>query len=81
MIRRPQEDWYAFNVVVDLLFLVDLLGRFLTAYRDEVAKRMVFEPVMIARHYGQGLLVPDLIASVPLSIVSSSIEVPLSMRA
>lgn len=68
--KRLQEDWYAFNIGVDLLFLVDLAGNFLTAYRDEVANRLVFEPAKIARHYLDGLLVPDVIASVPLTIVS-----------
>lgn len=50
--------------------MVDLAGNFLTAYRDEVANRLVFEPAKIARHYLDGLLVPDVIASVPLTIVS-----------
>lgn len=68
--QRWQEDWYAFNVGVDLCFLADLAARFLTAYHDDYANRIVYEPTMIARHYCSGLLVPDLIASVPLTIVS-----------
>lgn len=55
---------------VDLLFVVDLMGRFLTAYFDDTAGRLVFQPVSILRHYASGLLVPDLIASVPLTVVS-----------
>ena len=67
-----QEDWHAFNFVVDVCFLVDLVARFLTAYHDDYADRMVYEPMRIARHYSRGLLVFDLIASVPLTIVSFS---------
>eukprot|EP00752_Nemacystus_decipiens_P002973 g2761.t1 len=63
------EDWHAFNFVVDVCFLVDLVARFLTAYHDEYANRMVYEPTRIARHYSRGLLVFDLIASVPLTII------------
>lgn len=65
-----QEDWHAFNFVVDVCFLVDLAARFLTAYHDEYANRMVYRPMQIARHYSRGLLVFDLIASIPLTIVS-----------
>ncbi|CAM9795540.1 unnamed protein product, partial [Ectocarpus sp. 12 AP-2014] len=63
------EDWHAFNFVVDVCFLVDLAARFLTAYHDEYANRVVYEPIAIARHYSRGLLVFDLIASVPLTIM------------
>lgn len=68
--RNGQEDWYAFNIGVDLLFIVDFAARFVTAYHDDYADRVVYEPALIARHYCSGLLVPDLIASVPLTIVS-----------
>ncbi|CAM9812112.1 unnamed protein product, partial [Ectocarpus fasciculatus] len=63
------EDWHAFNFVVDVCFLVDLAARFLTAYHDEYANRVVYEPIAIARNYSRGLLVFDLIASVPLTIM------------
>lgn len=64
-----QEDWYAWNMGVDLLFIVDLIARFLTAYYDDTAGRMVFQPTSICRNYARGLLIPDLIASVPLTMV------------
>lgn len=57
--------------MVDVCFLVDLAARFLTAYHDEYANRVVYEPIAIARNYSRGLLVFDLIASVPLTIVSA----------
>ncbi|CAM9948823.1 unnamed protein product [Scytosiphon promiscuus] len=63
------EDWHAFNFVVDVCFLLDLAARFLTAYHDEYADRIVYEPLSIARNYSRGLLVFDLIASVPLTIL------------
>lgn len=56
--------------MVDVCFLVDLVARFLTAYHDDHADRMVCEPMQIARNYSRGLLVFDLIAAVPLTIVS-----------
>lgn len=65
-----QEDWHAFNFVVDVCFLLDLAARFLTAYHDEYADTVVYHPLSIARNYARGLLVFDLIASVPLTIVS-----------
>ena len=68
--RNGQEDWYAFNIGVDLLFVLDFAARFVTAYHDDFAERVVYDPAAIARHYCSGLLVPDLIASVPLTIVS-----------
>ena len=55
---------------MDLFFLVDFAARFVTAYHDDYADRVVYEPAAIARHYCSGLLVPDLIASVPLTLVS-----------
>ncbi len=75
-----QEDWHAFNFVVDVCFMLDLVARFLTAYHDEYADRMVYEPVAIARHYSRGLLVFDLIASVPLTIVSFAASEPPPYR-
>ncbi|CAM9341876.1 unnamed protein product [Hapterophycus canaliculatus] len=63
------EDWHAFNFVVDVCFLLDLAARFLTAYHDEYADMVVYEPLSIARNYSRGLLVFDLIASVPLTIL------------
>eukprot|EP00903_Cladosiphon_okamuranus_P007630 g7399.t1 len=63
------EDWHAFNFIVDVCFLVDLAGRFLTAYHDEYADRMVYDPMRIVRQYSRGLLVFDLIASFPLTIM------------
>lgn len=68
--HQNQEDWHAFNFVVDVCFLLDLAARFMTAYHDDRADTMVYEPLQIARHYSRGLLVFDLIASVPLTIVS-----------
>lgn len=75
-----QEDWHAFNFVVDVCFLVDLAARFLTAYHDEYANRVVYEPIAIARNYSRGLLVFDLIASVPLTIVSFGYSVRVCVR-
>ncbi|CAM9544189.1 unnamed protein product [Pylaiella littoralis] len=63
------EDWHAFNFVIDVFFLVDFAARFLTAYHDEYANRVVYEPMAIARNYSKGLLVFDLIASIPLTMV------------
>lgn len=55
---------------MDVFFLVDFAARFLTAYHDEYADRFVYDPVSIARNYSRGLLVFDLIASFPLTMVS-----------
>lgn len=57
--------------MVDVCFLVDFAGRFLTAYHDDYADRMVYDPMRIARHYSHRLLIFDLLASVPLTIVSA----------
>lgn len=70
MLDAWQEDWYAWNMGVDLLFVLDLFARLLTAYYDECAGRVVFEPKSIFGNYARGLLVLDLIASVPLTMVS-----------
>ncbi|CAN0333106.1 unnamed protein product, partial [Discosporangium mesarthrocarpum] len=62
-------DWFWLNVCIDVLFLLDFLGAFVTAYRDEKTGALIDKPSQIAKHYWKGFLLADLVAALPMTLV------------
>eukprot|EP00752_Nemacystus_decipiens_P013801 g12253.t1 len=61
-------SWLVFDAVVDLLFVLDILLRFRTAYLGNAANNVIVYitlPGMIAKNYLRGWMVFDLASTVP----------------
>ena len=58
-----------FDVVVDLLFIMDILLNFRTGYMD-AAKILVLDKKLVRRRYLHGWFVFDLVSSIPVQILT-----------
>jgi hypothetical protein len=61
-------DGFQFIYLIDLFFLVDIGLNFVTTYRERGVE--VFDKKQCSRRYGRGLLVVDVLASVPFDLIA-----------
>ena len=65
----PWSTWFWTEVVVDLLFVLDLVLNFFTAYPDEHSRVLVTDLPTIRRKYLRGWFTIDLVAVLPFAYV------------
>jgi hypothetical protein len=58
------------DAFVEIIFVIDILLAFRTTYIDVNSGQEVYTPRKIACHYLQGMFVIDILAAVPVKIVS-----------
>lgn len=71
--RIPFEDvasdeWYYLDIVIDSIFLIDVMLNFFTAYEDENGE-LITEHNRIAKSYLKTWFVIDLMSSIPISLI------------
>ena len=70
----PSKDFLSFfELVVDIIFLLDVIVNFRTAYMQRVGAnfRLESDSKKVAMHYATGFFLPDLLGSIPWDIFSS----------
>ena len=60
-------QWAAFDTFCDICFILDIFLNFRTTYR--VDGEVIADPPRISARYMRGWLFPDVVASIPLSII------------
>lgn len=61
-------SWYLLNLILDIIFLIDIVVVFLSAFYDEDF-RIVDDVKIIANYYLKGWLVTDIIAIIPFDLI------------
>jgi hypothetical protein len=64
---------YVFDAIVDVVYILDLIFSFLTAYMDKRGKP-VWDTRKIARHYLKGGGMIDLVASIPMDKIADGLN-------
>ena len=65
--------WDVFNLVSDILFLLDIFVSLITPFYDARQKRFILNNWSIASNYIQGWFIPDCIASIPVSLIGIAV--------
>lgn len=64
------QEWHFYaDLVVDIIFLLDIIVVFRTAFFDQETRLLVTEPWLIARRYLRSYFVLDLLSAVPLGVI------------
>jgi CRP-like cAMP-binding protein len=64
----------AFEVLLDLFFMIDVLLCFRTAYVDTKTKLVISDPKQVASRYLHGWFVVDLLSSIPIELLSLAVD-------
>jgi hypothetical protein len=72
-IQRGGSEWLAFDISCDVIFLLDIAVSFVTPYFDSRQGRYVVNLRSITQNYIGGWLLPDLLTSVPTTLISLAI--------
>lgn len=75
--NAASQAWVFTDISIDFLFIIDVVLNFLTAYEDENGV-LVVEKTKIAKVYLKSWLIPDLLSSIPLSLVSEFTNMDVS---
>eukprot|EP00937_MAST-01D_sp_MAST-1D-sp2_P005892 g5892.t1 len=67
---------FVVNRIIDLLFVLDMVKSFFTAYRDEEKGKWVRDPIRIARNYLRGWFAIDLASILPFDTVGLALDDP-----
>lgn len=65
--------WVYFDLLINVLFCVDILGSFRTAYVNDKTGEEIKDPWPVAKHYLKTTFLFDLIASLPFDFILSLI--------
>jgi CRP-like cAMP-binding protein len=69
--KQPAEGgWYAFDLIIDLYFYIDIVFNFCTGFVDPSdEERVIYHPGVIAKNYAKTWLAIDVVACLPIDIV------------
>ncbi|XP_022099209.1 potassium voltage-gated channel unc-103-like [Acanthaster planci] len=57
------------DLIVDIMFIVDIFINFRTTFIDDVKGEVVSDPAKIAKHYLKGWFVIDVLAAIPFDLI------------
>lgn len=67
-----ENGWLVINVIVEFVFIVDIIIRFFVTYKDEENQVIVYDKKLIAVHYLKTSFIFDLISTIPLDFILQS---------
>ena len=63
------EPLVVLDLIVDVMFIVDIFINFRTTFIDDVKGEVVSDPPKIAKHYLKGWFVIDVLAAIPFDLI------------
>lgn len=67
-----ENGWLIINIIVEFVFIVDIIIRFFVTYKDEENQVTVYDKKLIAIHYLKSSFIFDLISIIPLDFILQS---------
>lgn len=67
------EDFFAMNLIVDFIFLLDVCKNFCTGFEDE-NEAIIMDASLVRRNYLTGFFATDFCSSIPLDLILKSVS-------
>jgi hypothetical protein len=67
---QTPEEWVNLDIVIDSIFILDVILNFFTAFEDETGE-IITNKKLIVINYMKGWFLLDVVSSVPITLISS----------